>query len=197
MPLKSQDYIHRFFEDNDGKEFIGYYQGDITTEINRKVRRWHLFPESFKKTGSMTAVGKQVLRAGFIRLQQMTGFHRNKTIDFRKGTQWVSLTADCIGYLLQYKDEAERIYSHTFCADEIFVQTLCWNSSFREHIYDIFISDKFISIGTDTIGSTWAKSNNTIRGNLIAAITSDCLFSSSPFILQSHLESAPLPRYDG
>ena len=22
MPLKSQDYIHRFFEDNDGKEFI-------------------------------------------------------------------------------------------------------------------------------------------------------------------------------
>ena len=84
----------------------------------------------------MTAVGKQVLRAGFIRLQQMTGFHRNKTIDFRKGTQWVSLTADCIGYLLQYKDEAERIYSHTFCADEIFVQTLCWNSSFREHIYD-------------------------------------------------------------
>ncbi|MCS2309259.1 beta-1,6-N-acetylglucosaminyltransferase [Bacteroides thetaiotaomicron] len=85
MPLKSQDYIHRFFEDNDGKEFIGYYQGDITTEINRKVRRWHLFPESFKKTGSMTAVGKQVLRAGFIRLQQMTGFHRNKTIDFREG----------------------------------------------------------------------------------------------------------------
>ena len=51
----------------------------------------------------MTAVGKQVLRAGFIRLQQMTGFHRNKTIDFRKGTQWVSLTADCIGYLLQYR----------------------------------------------------------------------------------------------
>lgn len=62
----------------------------------------------------MTAVGKQVLRAGFIRLQQMTGFHRNKTIDFRKGTQWVSLTADCIGYLLQYKDEVERICSHTF-----------------------------------------------------------------------------------
>lgn len=136
MPLKPQDYIHRFFEENDGKEFIGYYQGDITREIKRKVRRWHLFPESFKKTGGMTAVGKKVLRAGFIRLQQVIGFYRNTTINFRKGTQWVSLTENCVGYLLQYKNEVERIYSHTFCADEIFVQTICWNSSFRDYIYD-------------------------------------------------------------
>ena len=50
MPLKSQDYIHRFFVENKGKEFIGYYQGDMTTEIDRKVRRWHLFPEHFKDT---------------------------------------------------------------------------------------------------------------------------------------------------
>ena len=129
MPLKSQDYLHRFFEDNAGKEFIGYYQGDVTSEINRKVRKWHLFPGSFKQTNG-------VLRAGFIRLQQMVGFHRNAEIEFKKGTQWVSLTADCIAYLLQHKNGVERIYSHTFCADEIFVQTICWNSSFRDHIYD-------------------------------------------------------------
>lgn len=136
MPLKSQDDIHRFFEENDGKEFIGYYQGDRTAEIERKVRRWHLFPGSFKEINGVVAVAKKVLRAGFIRLQQMVGYDRNVTIEFRKGTQWVSLTVDCVGYLLQHQDEVEHIYSHTFCADEIFVQTLCWNSSFRDHVYD-------------------------------------------------------------
>lgn len=137
MPLKSQDYIHHFFEKNMGQEFVGYYQGDITGEIDRKVRRWHLFPKSFKATYGLVSVGKKILRAGFIRLQQIVGLQRNKTVSFKKGTQWVSLTADCIGYLLQQKKEVMRMYSHTFCADEIFVQTICWNSSFRDHIYDI------------------------------------------------------------
>jgi ABC-2 type transport system permease protein len=30
-----------------------------------------------------------------------------------------------------------RVYTHTFCADEIFVQTICWNSSFRDRVYDM------------------------------------------------------------
>lgn len=136
MPLKSQDYIHRFFEANAGKEFIGYYQGDITKEINRKVRRWHLFPKAFKDTGGIAATGKRVLRAACIRLQQVSGIYRNKRVNFKKGTQWVSLTADCVSYLLQQKEVVGRMYKHTFCADEIFVQTICWNSSFRNCLYD-------------------------------------------------------------
>lgn len=136
MPLKSQDYIHHFFQVNAGKEFVGYYQGNIAEEINRKVRRWHLFPESFKDISGGVATVKKVFRAGFIRLQQVVKFRRNKTVDFKKGTQWVSLTVGFVGYLLQQEKEVMRIYSHTFCADEIFVQTICWNSSFREHIYD-------------------------------------------------------------
>jgi len=137
MPLKSQDYIHLFFQLNAGKEFVGYYQGNIAGEINRKVRKWHLFPKSFKETDGLVATGKKVLRAGFIRIQYMAGLCRNKTVNFKKGTQWVSLTADCVGYLLQQKKEVEHIYSHTFCADEIFVQTICWNSLFRDRIYDV------------------------------------------------------------
>lgn len=136
MPLKSQDYIHRFFATNAGKEFVGYYQGDIQKEIVRKVHRWHLFPENFKDTSGIAATGKKILRAGFIRLLQMFGLYRNVGINFKKGTQWVSLTAGCVGYLLQQKEVVERIYSHTFCADEIFVQTICWDSCFRDRLYD-------------------------------------------------------------
>ena len=137
MPLKSQDYIHRFFEENAGKEFIGYYRGDIAGEINRKVRKWHLFPKNFKNTGGAEATGKKALRAGFIRLQQLVGYCRNADVDFKKGTQWVSLTSGFVGYLLLQKEKVKRMYSHTFCADEIFIQTICWNSPYREYIYDL------------------------------------------------------------
>ena len=137
MPLKSQDHIHLFFQLNAGKEFVGYYQGDIAGEINRKVRKCHLFPKSFKETDGLVAIGKKVLRAGFIRMQYMAGLCRNKRVNFKKGTQWLSITEDLVGYLLQQKKEVEHIYNHTFCADEIFVQTICWNSFFRDRIYDL------------------------------------------------------------
>ena len=86
MPLKTQNYIHRFFEKNAGKEFVGYYQGNISKEIDRKVCRWHLFPKSFKETEGGLAVTKRVLRAGCVRLQSLLGIRRNKDINFRKGT---------------------------------------------------------------------------------------------------------------
>lgn len=136
MPLKSQDYIHRFFEENTGKEFIGYYQGDMADEIDRKVRRWHLFPGNFKRTEGSMSIGRKVLRAGWIRVQLLFGIRRNTDVNFRKGTQWISVSSGFVGYLLQHQAEVMRTYSHTFCPDEIFVQTLCWNSPFRDRIYD-------------------------------------------------------------
>ena len=36
IPLKTQNYIHRFFEKNAGKEFVGYYQGNISKKLTVK-----------------------------------------------------------------------------------------------------------------------------------------------------------------
>lgn len=30
-----------------------------------------------------------------------------------------------------------ELYKHTFGADEFFIQTLCWNSRFRNSVYDL------------------------------------------------------------
>lgn len=136
MPLKSQNEIHRFFEENDGKEFIGYCKGDISREIDRKVRRWHLFPGDFKGDQGLFSFGGRLARAVCLRVQFLLGIRRNRTIAFKKGPQWISISHSFVMLLLQKKEEVMRIYSHTFCADEIFVQTICWNSSFRVHIYD-------------------------------------------------------------
>lgn len=132
LPLKSQDYIHRFFLKNDGKEFIGYTLTEITTEVERKVQRWHMFPKDFKNEN----FGKRVFRALHIRIQELLHLKRNKDIDFKKGSQWFSITENLVAYILEHKDWAMQTFNHTFCADEIVVQTLAWMSPFRQNIYN-------------------------------------------------------------
>lgn len=131
LPLKSQDYIHDFFDENDGKEFIGYTFTEISPEVERKVMRWHLFPKEFRKT----TLFKKALRAGFIRIQELLGIRRNKGIAFTKGSQWVSVTQAMAELFIRNKDWALKTFTHTFCSDEIVMQTLCWNSPLKENIF--------------------------------------------------------------
>lgn len=137
MPLKSQNEIHTFFEVNKGYEFIGYVQGDISKEIDRKVRRYHLFPKSYRSNKRISHTLQRILRALFLRFQFLIGLKRNSDIEFKKGTSWVSITGDLVKYIIKNKDDVMQRYRNTFCADEIFLHTLCWNSEFRNKIYDI------------------------------------------------------------
>lgn len=134
MPLRSQNEIHQFFKEREGTEFIGFSSGDLEKHIVRKVKRYHLFPKSFR---SATLDYRRVLRAGFLRMQEFLGVIRNKHIHFKKGTQWISVTHEFGQYLLSKKLEVLQTYHHTFCSDEIFAQTLCWNSNFRSKVYDL------------------------------------------------------------
>lgn len=135
LPIKSQNYIYKFFEKNRGKEFIDYCLFDFLDKMNRNAKMWHLFPKDFKNVGHL-AIFKRIFRAAFIRIQQIFGLKRNKNIDFRTGSNWVSITAEFTKYLLSRKDNIRKTYTHTFCADEIFIQTECWNSKFRDNLYD-------------------------------------------------------------
>ncbi len=131
LPIKSQNYIHDFFEKEDGKEFIGYSTYDYKSEVDRKVKRYHLFPKSFRSPSFFVKLS----RALFLRMQFTLGLRRNKQIDFKKGTQWVSISEQLLKYVISQKNNVLKNYRNTFCSDEIFLQTLCWNSPFRNNIY--------------------------------------------------------------
>ena len=137
MPLQTQDFIHHFCTKHAKTQFIGYSQGDQKAHIERKVQRYHVFPKHFRTIGNMGDKLKKVLRFICLRLQFILHIKRNRDIEFKKGTQWLSLTGEFVAFLLTQKNDILKRYSYTFCADEIFVQTACWNSPFREQIYDI------------------------------------------------------------
>ncbi|MCL7988413.1 beta-1,6-N-acetylglucosaminyltransferase [Sphingobacterium sp. lm-10] len=137
LPLYNQDYVHRFFKKREGKEFIGFSCGDQRKHIERKVQRYHLFPNHFRGENTMINFTRKGMRFLWLRMQLALGIKRNREIIFKKGTQWVSLTHNFVAYILTKKEETLHRYRNTFCADEIVVQTLCWNSPFREAIYDL------------------------------------------------------------
>lgn len=132
LPIKSQDYIHRFFEAHKGKEFIGYTLTGMTPETVRKVQRWHLFPGDFKNRSQV----RRVLRSGWIRVQEAVGYRRNRQVDFKKGSQWVSVTEAMARCFLEHEMWARKVFTHTFCSDEMVFQTLCWDSPLRFALYN-------------------------------------------------------------
>lgn len=134
IPLKSQDYIHNFFNTHQGKEFLGYFQGDLQLELRKKVQMYHLFPKNFSKEIKWTY--RSIARAIFCRAQLCLGIKRNKDISCVRGTNWVSVTNDFVEFILSKKKEIKSRFHHTFCADEVYKHTLCWNSKFKDRIYN-------------------------------------------------------------
>lgn len=134
IPLKTQDYIHDFFNRNYSKEFMGFYQGNIEVELRKKVQMYHLFPKQFSKEFKLNL--QSILRALFCRIQTLVGIRRNKDIYLMRGTQWTSVTNGFVEYLLSKKEEIRQRFHHTFCADEVYKHTLCWNSPFKEQLYN-------------------------------------------------------------
>lgn len=135
IPLKNQNYIHAFFKRHSGKEFLGFYQGDLSKELRKKVQLYHLFPRNFSKNRKLGI--KSILRALFCRLQLYVGFCRNNDIELVRGTNWASITNDFVEFLISQKKEIYNRFHHTFCADEVYKHTLCWNSSFKTKVYNL------------------------------------------------------------
>ena len=131
LPLKSQDRIHAFFEEHAGREFIGYTLTEMTPETVRRMQRWHLFPRHFSRRRDLYSAVRSVC----LRCQELLGIKRNRGIVFTKGSQWVSLTEAMVQYILGQEDQVRKTFSHTFVPDECVMQTLCWNSPFRERLY--------------------------------------------------------------
>lgn len=130
LPIKSKQYIYDFFEANNGKEFIDAYPYD-KAEVERKTRYYHLFPGHFRNGNILL----RAVRAAALRMQILLGTKRNKDVELKKGAQWVSVTDEFVRHLISQKDWVRRHFHHTFCADEIFLQTVCWNSPFRDKAF--------------------------------------------------------------
>lgn len=76
--------------------------------------------------------------AASIAWQKLWGIDRtaeNSSVVFRKGTNWFSITDDLARYVLSKKEWIEETFRDSYCCDEVFLQTIVYNSDFQNRLY--------------------------------------------------------------
>ena len=128
LPLKTQDELHRFFDASSGREFISFTRDEVP---HRMQYRW-LFSKNFRGFLSPTRTGRRIFRLEesiqrvFIRFQEAIGWKNKAFPLYRKGSEWVSLTHESVGLLLQYRKRVVSRLRLAKCPDEHFKQTILY-----------------------------------------------------------------------
>lgn len=137
LPIQTQNYIHSFFQANTGKEFVGYWSGDKhQKDLERKVSRYYFFTKHLKRNHSKWHIITAPCHNFALIIQKIVRFRRKQEIEFRKGSQWFSITHNLCQHLIEKKTFVLRRFKYTLCPDEIFVQTILWNSPLKGNIYN-------------------------------------------------------------
>lgn len=131
LPIKSQDYIHQYCTEHLGTEFIGFASA-TEAELRWRTQHYFLFSRRFQDSNWLV----RAIRKTAIKLQDLVGYQRHQ-LEIKKGCQWCSLTHGFVEYLLTNRQFIYNTFHHTYCPDELFVQTLCWNSPYREKVHTL------------------------------------------------------------
>lgn len=143
LPIKSQDYIHSFFEENNGKEFVHFETACISGVDKEKV---DFFYPLQKYVGAKSQTLLYYLERTIVHAQRLLKVQRNKNSEFffAKGSNWFSITNEFAKYLLDCANQFKQLYDRTLCCDEIFLQTCLINSRFIENLYYKGFDDNYV-----------------------------------------------------
>ena len=140
LPIKSQDTIHDFCSQHQGKDFIAFWLSESAcADTYYKVSRYHLGMR-YDKLFSQRTLSIISAKLRFIIGDVVTAILGKREMDctYVKGANWLSITEETLDFILQAKSKVLKRYRYTRCPDEIFVQTLVYNDPyFRSKVYDM------------------------------------------------------------
>ncbi len=135
LPLATQDAIHGFFDSHAGTEFVGFapaFDRHCVSDI-------HLFTRYLKPRRRWVGRLRSLVAGGFARLQHAVGYDRTRgaSLEIRKGSDWYSITHALAEYLLANEASMRSLFRHALVPSEFAVQTLVWNSPFRDRVWNL------------------------------------------------------------
>lgn len=99
LPIKTQNIIQDYFNNNNGKEFIRFQQPSF--DNFDRVCYYHFFQELRGRGDKRTLMS--IIEGISLAIQRRLGIQRNKNIIFYKGTNWASVTNDFVMELLRHE----------------------------------------------------------------------------------------------
>lgn len=131
MCIKNQNYIHDFFAQNKGKLFIeGDWSSPCNEQILERIRYYYIQAGRSSLCQKLNTIGKFIQKT--FRVNRL----KKNQLAIKKGSQWVSITQEFVDYILNNKEQIFKLFRRTICSDEIFLQTLAYNSKFKEDLYN-------------------------------------------------------------
>lgn len=137
MPIKDQNIIHEFF-DKSGKEFIHFRDHDSFEGRLDRINYYHLFFKNARNPSKIKVFISRKMHSFCLKLQKI--FHidrikKNSANNYRDGANWFSITDALANYLVSLEKDIYERYKYTYCADEVFLQTIVYNSKFYNNLY--------------------------------------------------------------
>lgn len=135
LPIHSMNTILKFFEDNKGHEFVGF---DKNYNI-RQARYRFFFTNAIRTSKGMKQRLLMYTQKSLLSLQKVLGVNYAKGFkgDVKKGCDWWSISHAAAQWTLGHETEFRDNFRHTYCPSELLMQTILYNSPFRERLYDI------------------------------------------------------------
>lgn len=134
-PIKSQDYINTYLEQHIGTEYVGF---DNKRDYSFRAKYRHLFCEA----GKMPGIGGKIklkLREYYLVFQRILGVDHFKKYNMvcKKGCAYWSITEGFAKYIVGKEPLIRDMLANSISGDEIFVQTLLFNSEFQSRAKDL------------------------------------------------------------
>lgn len=131
LPVKTQDDIHRFFNQRPDAEYIDF--NPVNYEFSKYKRNYYhwLVDNRFYRTNRLF----RILNHSLARLQKMLGINRRSIGTLYHGSALFSITDRLARYIVDQKKKLLHDYRHTLACDEVFIQTLVMKSEFSSNIH--------------------------------------------------------------
>ena len=137
LPVKSQDYIHRFFDLNKGKNYLSIDWKSVNQQTHLdRMREYHFLQNRIgRNTGHLVGMLSKLENLS-LRFQRRIGADRLKDSPkvFYKGANWFSITHEMASVVLSEMAFIRKYCFYSLCADEVFLQTIAMNSNLKDTI---------------------------------------------------------------
>lgn len=135
LPIKPQQVIHVFFDENNGKNYLSFdVEANRTGSFLYRTCYWHPFQNIFgRNRGKFYGLLRRVEKL-LQRLQEKFRLERKPLIPLYKGTNWFSITDDLVQYVLTQEKLIKKQFFFSKCADEVFLHSVAMASPYRDTI---------------------------------------------------------------
>lgn len=134
--LRKVDEVLDFFERNKDFNFIHYDRPEKSRRRYERIKYYRPFQDNMVRGRSLKSILQNKVLIPAQKLFRVDRMKAYQNIVFKSGSAYFSIQHDLAMYVLGQRESIRKWFEDTICGDEMFIQTLVYNSSFNETLYD-------------------------------------------------------------